>query len=80
MINKTQVWASTVSSWILQDQSEKGVADDCILQVDKCSDYAAAESRKRGGMWWIDRVIILLAATMFFLTITAQFCIYLKQL
>lgn len=63
----------------LQDQSQI-MADDCIRQADQGWAPDAAESRKRGGAWWIDRVLILLAGILFIMTVTAQLGIYFKKL
>lgn len=58
----------------------RGLADDCIIQADKYIEPAAAGSGKRSGIWWIDRVLILLAVMLFIMTVTAQLYIYLKRL
>jgi hypothetical protein len=50
-----------------------------VLQ-DQAQSMAAAESRKRSGAWWIDRVLILLAAVFFIMTVTVQLGIYFKKL
>jgi len=79
VINNLPSWVGTGNRWELKDQAES-IADDCILQADKCSEHAATESRKRSGMWWIDRILIILAAALFIMTVTAQLCIYLNKL
>lgn len=63
----------------LQDKSQI-MADDCIHRADQGSAPATAESRKRSGAWWIDRVLILLAAVFFIMTVIAQLGIYFKKL
>lgn len=58
----------------------RSLADECTSQAYKYIKPAAAGSGKRSGIWWIDRVLILLAVMLFIMTVTAQLCIYLKRL
>ena len=80
MINNVRSGAGTDGSMqALQDQAQS-TADDCIRHADQGSALKAAESRKRSGAWWIDRVLILLAAVFFIMTVIAQLGIYFKKL
>ncbi len=62
----------------MPDWFGEGVTQDCIHNEEKCSETLSALSAQRTGMWWIERVLISLAAILFCLTVTAQLWIYLN--
>jgi|GEM_PF-3190190 len=79
MINNIHNCIRAGRTWTIQNQADR-LEDDCILQADNGSGPAPAKSCKHSGMWWIDRILIILAAVLFIMTVTAQLCIYLKKL
>ena len=80
MINNVRSGASADGMMqALQDQAQS-MADDFIRRADQGSAPASAETRKRSGVWWIDRVLILLATVFFIMTVMAQLGIYFKKL
>ncbi|MEQ8176655.1 MAG: hypothetical protein ABRQ26_16505 [Syntrophomonadaceae bacterium] len=72
-------YARPGSRWSLQNQAEDKV-DNGILQANKNYKSALATSRRPIGVSWFEWFLIVLAAVLFIMTVTAQLCIYFKQL
>ncbi|MEN6463065.1 MAG: hypothetical protein ABFC94_17065 [Syntrophomonas sp.] len=78
-MNNARSSARAGDRWVLRDQVEGGT-DKSTLQVYSCIEAAAAKSGKGIEVCWFERVLIILAAVLFIMTVTAQLCIYFKQL
>jgi hypothetical protein len=72
-------YARPGSRWSLQNQAEDKV-DNGILQANKNYKSVLATSRRHIGVSWFEWFLIVLAAVLFIMTVTAQLCIYSKQL
>jgi len=79
VINIVQSCTGTGRRRSLPDQAIS-LADECIFQADKCDKHVSIESIKLNGIWWIDRVLIMLAVILFIMTVTSQLWIYLEHL
>lgn len=78
-MNNMRNCARPESRWPLQNQTE-GRVDKGILQANKTYKAATATIGRPIGVSWFEWFLIVLAAVLFIMTVTAQLCIYFKQL
>lgn len=78
-MNNSRSSARAGDRWVLRDQVE-GRTDKSTLQVYTCIKAEPAKSGKGSEVCWFERVLIILAAVLFIMMVTAQLCIYFKQL
>ena len=78
-MNNMRNCARPGSRCALQNRDEDRV-DNGILQANKTYKAALAKSRRPIGVSWFEWFLIVLVAVLFIMTVTAQLCIYFKQL
>lgn len=77
MINNIASCSQAGSRWALPGR-EDARKDNGSLQEHKCP--VAATPGRCTGVSGFEKVLIILAAVLFIMTVTAQLCIYFKQL